>query len=287
MQAVEQLIREPERLPTLPSVATRALEELERKDCDFEEVASLVALDPVIAARVLRLANSAFFGAQRKADSVEEAIARLGIRECRSLILTVALMEAVPDLPAPHNAKVFWTLSLASALIAERLARDIGYDRPERAYLAGLVHLLGEAVLAIQFTDRFRRACAVTKRDGLPLAVSLTEEFGCDHAALTAKILERWAFPEPVIDAVRVQFTPTARCSDPLLPCLIVAADGICRDRGLGLQENGRRPREWISLLPEHFASGLREAGYADLAVYMGSLDVAIQEAIDFALTVF
>jgi len=283
----DRLVREIERFPTLPNVATRALEELERAECDFDEVASLISLDPVLAGRVLRLANSAYFGAVQRAAGVNAALCRLGIRECRALILTVALMDALPELPAPHNAKVFWTLSLASALVAQRMAQDIGYEPPERAYLAGLVHLLGEALLAIQFTDRFIASIEVGKRDGLPLAVSLAEEFGCDHAGLSAHILERWSFPADVVEAVRCQFVPEACRNAKLLACLIVASDGICRDFGLGLEDATYGRRSWLSKLPSAFGAEIRAVHREGVEAYFDSLSESVHEAIDFATTVF
>jgi len=285
--SIDLLVREIERFPTLPNVATRALEELERVECDFEEVASLVALDPVLASRLLRMANSAFFGAVQKAESIEAALCRMGIRECRALILTVALMDSIPDLPSPLSAKRFWTLSLASALVSQHVSEDIGYPKPERAYLAGLVHLLGEAVLAIQFTERFRSACEVSRRDDLSLVVALTEEFGCDHASLTAYILKRWGFPEEVTQAVHHQFTPSGARSEGLLASLVAAGDGICRDFDLGVEEPSHQRRAWTSKLDPSFRSALRSAKLGDLETYLDGLDEPVQAAIDFAVTIF
>ena len=287
MNNLDLLVREVDNFPTLPNVATQALEELEREDCDFDEVASLISLDPVLAGRVVRLSNSAFFGAAQRAETVEAAICRLGIVECRNLILTVALMTAIPDLPEPHNAKVFWTASLASALIAEKIAADIGYSPCERAYLAGLVHLIGEAVLAIQFTERFRRAISTSRADQIPFVPSLTEEFGYDHAAVSARILEHWSFRSEVIEAVRNQFSPSQARTDKLLPCLVVMADGVCRDEGLGLEDPTHAARAWTATLPELAASALRAAGHAEIGEYLDSIEEQIKEAIDFASTVF
>ncbi len=283
----ELLIREIERFPTLPDVATLALEELERPDCDFDEVASLVSLDPVLASRILRMANSAYFGAVHKAENVDAALCRLGIRECRALILTVALMDSIPDLPSPVSAKSFWTLSLASALISQKIAEDIGYPSPERAYLAGLVHLLGQAVLAIQFTDRFRHAVELGRRDQLPLVVALTEEFGCDHAGLTAHILRRWSFPEEVTHAIRYQFTPSAARNEALLASLIVAGDGMCRDFELALEDFGYSVRSWLSRIDPCLEQALRAADLGTTVEYFDRLAEPAQEAIDFALTIF
>ena len=266
---------------------TDALEELERPDCDFEEVASLVSLDPVLAGRVLRMANSAFFGAVHKADNVEAAICRLGIKECRALLLTVGLMTAMPELPQPHNAKVFWTLSLATALVGHQLALAVGHPAADRVYLAGLLHLLGEGLLAIQFTERFRKAILVAKRDALPLVLSLTEEFGCDYAALGRVILERWAFPADLVDAVAHHLAPELSRRDPLLASLVTAAGGICRARELGLRDIQHTGRPWTDAMPSSFFDAVQAAGHADVTALLESLEPHIDEALDFAATVF
>jgi HD-like signal output (HDOD) protein len=284
---LSRLVRQIDGFPTLPNVITDALEELERPECDFEEVASLVSLDPVLAARVLRLANSAFFGAVQKAETVEAAICRLGIKECRAMLLTVGLMTAIPELPPPHNAKIFWTSSLASALVAHQLARDLAHPTADRAYLAGLLHLLGEGLLAIKLTERFRLAIDVAHRDGLPLVLSLTEEFGCDFAALGAEILQRWAFPDDLIDAVKYQLTPQESRRDPLLAAIVAASDGICRDHGLGLLERQHTGRSWMQAMPDAFHRAVTAAGYAGLEPLLEHLEPHVQEAIDFAVTVF
>jgi HD-like signal output (HDOD) protein len=287
MDPIDRLVLEIERLPTLPDVSTASLLELEREDCDFDEIASLISLDAVLAARVLKLANSAFFGAQKRTDTVSAAISRLGINEVRNCLITVAVLHAIPELPPPHNTKVFWTLSLASALMAQHLAAQIQYTMPDRAYTASLVHLIGEAVLAVQFTDRFRQAIHVGRTDSIPFVSALAEEFGCDHPTVTARVLREWNFPEPLIRAVRRQFSPSQAGDQVLLASLILASDGLCRDRGLGLEEPAYRARSWLQRMPESFFSALHSITRSSVGEYLDGLTEKVDEVIDFALTIY
>jgi HD-like signal output (HDOD) protein len=287
MDAIDRIVKEIDRFPTLPDVATASLLELEREECDFDEIASLISLDPVLAARVMKIANSAFFGAAKRADTVVKAICRLGINELRNCLVTVAVMDAIPELPPPHSAKTFWTLSLASALVAQRLAEKLGYLYPDRAYTASLVHLIGDAVLMLRFTGRYRQAIETARVDGIPLGAAVTEQFGCDQAMVSARVLGEWAFPEPIVRAVQRQSLPRHAGDEAFLASLILASDGLCRDRGLGLKDPAYRPRGWVLSLADGFLDVARQHGGPDLGAFLDAFHPELDELIDFALTVF
>jgi HD-like signal output (HDOD) protein len=236
---------------------------------------------------VLKLANSAFFGAQKRAETVVGAISRLGIHEVRNCLITVAVMDAVPDLPQPHNTKQFWTLSLASALVGQHIATQLRCADPERAYTACLVHLIGEAVLAVQFTERFRKAILTARKDGMPLTSALAEEFGCDHAAVAARVLKRWEFPDALIRAVQRHLSPAQAGDEVVLSSLVLASDGLCRDRGLGLEDPAYRGRGWLPRLPHPFFSAIQTGSGLAVAAYLDSLTEKLDELIDFARTIY
>jgi HD-like signal output (HDOD) protein len=295
MDAIDRLVAQIECLPTLPQVAAASLAELEREECDFEEIASLIALDPVLAGRVLRLANSAFFGAGKRADTVLAAISRLGLREVRRCLLTVAVMQAIPELPHPHSAKRFWTLSLASALLAQELAQQLAPREAQKsgtaadhAYSAGLAHLVGDAVLAVQFTERYRRAIEIARTDAMPLASALSEEFGCDSAALAARVLREWRFAEPVVLAVQRQFAPQHAGPHALLASCVLVADGLCRELGgLGLPGLDGPARGWLPKLAASFTDAVHARSGGGVPEYLDALAERVHECVDFALTVF
>ena len=112
MTGLEQLTQNLDRFPTIPQVALKVIRELEAPDCDLEQVAEMITLDAVLAARVIKLANSPIFGAEVPARSAKQAVVRLGTKETRNTIQAVAVMNTLPELPEPLNVIHFWSLGL-------------------------------------------------------------------------------------------------------------------------------------------------------------------------------
>ena len=130
MSTIEALLGEAEELPALPEAATRAMRLLDDPDSGLDEVSRAIELDASMSSRIVRLANSALFGAREPASSLRGAIVRLGAREVRSMITTVAVLESVPELPAPYDVRSFWMQGLATALLSRRLRRGCAARRP-------------------------------------------------------------------------------------------------------------------------------------------------------------
>jgi len=156
--SVERFFESLPTLPVIPEVALRAQQMLDDPDVHLGKLADVLSLDPVLAVRVSRVANSPLYGARSCTMSLRQAVQHLGIPETRRIVMTVAVMNALPELPPPMTMHVFWRLGLGTALVGRQLAEDIKYPRPEQAYLAGLVHTLGEATLALNRPAEFGRA---------------------------------------------------------------------------------------------------------------------------------
>ncbi len=152
---IDALVDQMRELPSLPEAALEALHLLEDPNYDVRAVAGAVSRDPVLAMRIVGMGNSPFFGMGMRTSCVKTAILRLGERETRSAILSVAIMTSFPTLPAPLDVQRFWTFGMASAICSRRLAEDLGYPDSSSAYLGALVHRLGDAFLAISFPRRF------------------------------------------------------------------------------------------------------------------------------------
>ena len=277
-----------EHIPTLPAVAIQATDELASGQPDLDRVAELVALDPGLAGMVVRCANSVYFGGGRAVTTIQDAIIRLGEKETRNAVLTAAVITAVPPLPPPLQLRSFWSLSLGSAAIARMLGREDGCKAPETAYLAGLVHLIGEALISVFFPRRFLSAWERTQDGELRLEVTLEEEFGLSHPQLCAEILRRWSFPLEVVEAVRHQLAPAEAGEARPLAEAIGTAEWICRACGLG--EAGASPNT-ASLEaagpPAGVEDTLHRLGYEDVSEYQERHSSLIEEAINLALTTF
>ena len=286
MDPLDEIVKDIDQFPTLPDVAVQVSSKLSDENASLDQIAEMISLDQSLASRIIQLANSPLFASSRPAESLKPAIFRLGCREVGVVITTVAVMQAVPPLPPPYDLRTFWTLALASAMVSRKLAHDFRYPDPEEAYLAGLVHLMGEVYLAVQFTERFERAIKTASGDGLPFSAALTEEFGRDQAEVGARLLTQWNFPIPILEAVRFQFTPDRSEAEPLLAGILFAADHICRDVGLGLTDPAYIAGDWMEKLPMVLEERVERDGH-DFQEYVSHTKEQMSAIEEFARSVF
>jgi HD-like signal output (HDOD) protein len=189
------------RLPAFSPVAVRLLSVLSDEIKSFKEVARLIALDPILAGEVLRLANSGLYGRRFEVRSVLQAIALLGIGRINQLAVTAALWRGLPRRTSPF-VREWWRHSIASALIAQRCNQDGSSGiTGDFAYTAGLLHGVGQLALFQDSPDAYpelvERACT----EGVELLVFERAASGVDHASLAGIILESWGLPQDLVDA--------------------------------------------------------------------------------------
>lgn len=197
MITLDEVCRRAQTLPCSPALLPRLIELLERHDAEIDELAQLIQLDPLLAAATLRMANSAFFGPQRAAETVAEAVMRLGMRELyrlAALSLTSRWMDISVD-GYRWEAGDFCRASLVKAVAAETLARRSGKVNSDVAYTCGLVHEIGKLALAYSCGDLFpqiRVRCAASGCTWLEAEMAI---LGFNHASVSARLLAEWRFP--------------------------------------------------------------------------------------------
>ena len=186
------------RLPAFSPVAVRLLSVLADERASFKDAADLLSHDPVLAAEVLRLANSGLYGRRCEVRSLLTAMAVVGIGKLSQIVVTVVLWRGLPRRTSPF-VRDWWRHSIAAALIARRGSKEVNVDF---AYTAALLHGVGQLAL---FEDAPHDYTALIERawsEGLDLLVCEREAFGVDHASLSRHFLESWGLPEPMGDAV-------------------------------------------------------------------------------------
>src|SRR5947208_8419566 len=122
-------------LPTIPRVVQQLITALRDPDVDTRKIGAALAQDPVLTAKVLRLANSAFFGGQRSMASIDAAVALIGIQALNRLIVACGVSSSFKDIPG-IDLPTFWRDALVAATAASKLAPRVGAD-PEEAYVCG------------------------------------------------------------------------------------------------------------------------------------------------------
>nr|WP_320116772.1 HDOD domain-containing protein [uncultured Desulfuromonas sp.] len=185
-------------LPQLPDIAAAMLRLLNQQEHDTEALARIIASDPVLAARVLRVANSSYYGFSRQIKTILDATVLLGQKTLRNLVLTMAL-KGVYRLNDPSE-KMLWEESMAHALGSQFLSTTCGLAEPEEAFLAGLLANIGELIFVQQDPQEYHnrlgnKPTAQCARDQIS-----RQQFPWSFSQIGAAILTHWQFsPELVL----------------------------------------------------------------------------------------
>jgi len=192
-------------VPSIPQVVTRFLEVIQDPNFDYEDVVKVLGVDAGTVSEVLRLANSALFGVARKVTSLKQALTLLGPRRTRSLVLGRYLAEAVSRTTSDLvDRGYFWRRSLASAVIAARLADNVCPRLRDEVFLSALLADVGVCILADAFPNEYGPIAQTYAPHCGPLSAQ-AERIAVDatHAEVSAMVLAEWSLPDPLCEAVR------------------------------------------------------------------------------------
>ena len=220
-------------IPTLPTVVARINQLLESEQSGAKEIGAAIAMDPPMASKVLRIANSVHYGLRERVISLEHASAVLGVRVLRNIVLQASVIDAFDSLTDNSNFDVeaLWRHSILTGQVAQILsvqARAKLGLQPEEFYTCGLLHDLGKVVMLDAMPENYLLATQYAEMKKLPVHVTEQEVLGFDHAAVGAKIAMRWGFPEGVINAIQYHHGPEDEMeSDPAVR-LVDLANRVC-----------------------------------------------------------
>jgi HD-like signal output (HDOD) protein len=202
-------------LPTIPSVVQQLMAALRDPDVDFRKIGVALSRDPVLSAKVLRVANSSFFGGQRSMASIDAAVGLIGIQALNRLIVACGISSTLDGI-AGIDLRVFWRDASVAATAAHKLAPLLAADA-EEAYICGLLHATGHLILCRSYPDiaeAMFTGFAVLR--GAELAAIELEAFGIDHPTVGALWAESLGFPQAVADAIGKLAQPLAAKHGPL-----------------------------------------------------------------------
>lgn len=238
-------------LPALAAVVRELLDLLAREDVSADALARCIAHDQALTAKTLRLANSSFYGMPRRVDTVGEAIAVLGMRTVRSVVTAAALTGSFKRSACEgFEFTAFWRHSIATAISAKLLADSVKLDG-EAAFTAGLLHDIGQLVLATCHPEACALALQHRAEHDAPLLASERAVFGQDHTEVGALLAEHWRFSPLLVDAIRRHHQPTPP-ADKGLAALLHVADNIAHALDLAQQDSDAVPAldplAWLAL---------------------------------------
>jgi HD-like signal output (HDOD) protein len=195
------------KLPVMSEVAHSLIRTLNDEDVSVTQVRNIIAKDPSLTARLLRLANSASFGLSRKIGSLDEAVALIGMSQVRALALSAGLNTAFPVV-AGLDRKAFWDSCMACAGYSQWLAGSLGMDR-QQAWLSGLMLRLGELLIGQVNPERIAQIEALPQVPGERWEREL-KLLGFTEGEMTGELARHWKFPDEMVRGLET-------CAKPML----------------------------------------------------------------------
>lgn len=224
-----------ERLPPFPQAATRALEELGRDNVDFARLEQAVGSDPVLTARILRIANSPFYGLTRKIAAVKDACMLTGAPTLRNLIIASVAMRQFPTNQANQaDHAAIWRHSAQCAAFAAELAQAVRHPR-DVAFTAGLLHDIGKLALVSLFAGEGER---IREHGGTLDAERAV--LGTTHADIGARVAELWHLPLAIHEAIAAHHHP-----DPAKRVMLTDIVHIANALAHAMDDGAEGPQAW------------------------------------------
>ena len=232
-QIVESYITKARPMPTLPEAVVRILRLSNSPDVEVEDIADAILMDKVLTARMIRLVNSAFWGIQRHIDSIREAIIYLGLHQIQSIVLTTSLFNTFQSRNPLFRISAIWEHGLGCALICRIISQKLNFPDPEQAYLAGLMHDIGEVVLSQFDVEKFNEVVELVENKKMTFFEAENELIGINHTDFGEWFREQWGFSEELAEVIMTHHDLEKATINPQLVAIVVVADLFCRVRGL------------------------------------------------------
>ena len=194
-------------LPTMPAIANQVVQAVDNPDSSIDDIRSLIDQDAAIAARILKISNSALYGFPSEIQSLSHAISLLGTMTVRNLVLAASMKETYKRFGLME--KLLWQHSSLSGPVAALLAdyRGIGVD-PDIAFTAGLMHHIGKTALANSHREEYERVMMTVYNEGRSFTDVENEVFGFSHAELGAAVVQQWGLPDSLILTIQHHHNP-------------------------------------------------------------------------------
>lgn len=209
MITLEKLIEQSGKLGSLPAIVHRVFEVMDDPNSTAIQIGRIINEDPALTARLLKLVNSPFYGFVSKVDTVYRAIALIGHRELRIVVLATSAIKAFNGIPADLvDMEAFWKRSLNTAVVARVLAAFRREKEIERYFIVGLLHDIGSLLLYLQQPEQQARAIVNHHAEKIPLWQAEKNVFGFDHAEVGGALLKKWSLPPLLCLAVQYHLCP-------------------------------------------------------------------------------
>lgn len=207
--SLDKLVTGVKQLVSLPSVFVLFENELASPAVSSESLAEILLIDPDITARLLSLANSAFFGFSSRVETVQRAVVLIGTSQIRDLILTTVVIDRFSKMPIGIlDMGSFWRHSIGTAALAQAIASELRIRGADKFFVGGLLHDIGRLVLLLKRPEEMVDVLLQAQREERETFDLEQDAFDFNHADVGGALARAWGLPEGVTKMIEVHHRP-------------------------------------------------------------------------------
>jgi putative nucleotidyltransferase with HDIG domain len=261
---IDQILHKVQSIPSLPAAVTRLCQLAQDPEADSNEIVRVISTDEVLTSRILRAANSAYYGLSQRISTVSQAVVILGLQAVRNLALGVTVfgIRLGADPKGLLSRENLWRHSLAVAIAAREVSSCLGEEDIEEAFTAGFLHDLGKVVLMEFFYDQYLPVLQKALEGTQPLHVLEEQTFGIHHAGIGRELCHHWKIPPPLATVVAQHHRPMTQeglaTKESRQVFAVRAADNLARIARIGNDGETKIGMDFLHILdteevlPEH-----------------------------------
>lgn len=229
----DNIMRKVSTFPSMPQTGIKLRALITEKDVSIEEIERILRHDPGLAANVLKLANSAYFGIPTKVGTLKHAVMLLGVKRFAQIAISACMNKTMDKSIEGYGLfpGELWLHSIAVSTTAESIAKNKKFAENNDVFTPALLHDIGKLVLG-EFVKEDRQKIDSLVAKGIPLVIFENMVLGTDHAEIGALILNRWSLPSDIVNAVRCHHTPELIKNSNMQSDLVYLSNLLCQSNG-------------------------------------------------------
>lgn len=239
--AIESIVEAVNDLPALPHIVVRVMELSEDPDSTAQDISNVLNQDQAMTARVLRIANSAYYGFPRRISTVTDAIVFLGFKTIRSIVLAVSVSDILSQEMEGYALEYgeLWKHSQCSAMAARLIAKKAKLGIMDLAYTAALLHDIGKVILNSYMKEIYHEVVAKIDENNSSFIEAENQVLGFNHAMVGSRVAEKWSLPPELVEAIALHHDPGKAEINKRLTSIVHLADALCVMMGIGIGIDG------------------------------------------------
>lgn len=225
----KKVLREIKSLPTLPGIVAKLGKMAENPDTTTEQMGRVISKDHILASKLLKLVNSAFYGFPQRISSLNSAIILLGFNVIKSLIISASIFEVMESQDVE-----LWEHSLGCAVVCNVLARHLGVKDPEEISTAGLIHDIGKVAIKMELPKEYAMITELSQEKKISRFEAEREVLGLDHAEVGSWLAKSWNLPNKLVEPIACHHDPQHAKDEQVASAIVHFANIMIRGLGYG-----------------------------------------------------